>query len=474
MRSVVITAASALALALALGCKEAPKPVHRSDPSELEVEAEAAPPGQVLGAAGVELVVPPSWTVVEDPDPNFALAWGLEGKSAEIPMCTIELRRQGPGDLPAGAELSPSTSRGTLDYRRGGLKGRLRELPGPTPSASLIVQCRAPRAGRQWVDIEAMFKSMTIPAAPPELPPLVDESSPIVELCAGTPVRRTQLCARRRDGAVFCGLSSGTQLRRVDGLPAAAQLSCEHDLSCMRDDAGAVSCWRVGEAPVLVEGLGAARDLAGGCAVDERGALLCRTREVDGSLSDRYEELLPLGDAKLALTGVVAALEGSDEARGCVLREGDGSGQAQLWCWDRDEAPRRVDAPANARDLARIGERLCVLGTTPDDDGARWTCSEGEQRWELDGCERRACGCSLIGATRLSCEHEPHARIDSRVFGRISGVVAVSGACAARLDGRVICRGPAPAGAEGAQVIEAVAAGLPGVAHELELSENPM
>jgi hypothetical protein len=75
----------------------------------------------------------------------------------------------------------------------------------------------------------------------------------------------------------------------------------------------------------------------------------------------------------------------------------------------------------------------------------------------------------------MSCDHEPHDRIDSRAFGRISDVVAVAGACAARLDGTVVCRGPV-AGRVGddPRVTQAVAGGLPGVAHVLELhSPNP-
>ena len=471
MRS-AITAASFLVLCL--GCKAEPEAPRLTKVEGLELDPDEAPAttedGPRLGAAGVSLRIPEDWTIVDSPDPNFAMAWGLTSEPTETPMCTIEVRRQGPGDLPSGAELSPTTHFGDIDYRRGGLKGRLRQLPGFTPDASLIVHCRAPRAARQWIGIEAMFDSLSAPSAPPEPPPLVDERSTIVELCAGTPVRRTHVCARRRDGAVFCGLSSGAELRRVEGLTPAVQLSCEHDLTCTRDAEGAVSCWRVGKEPAPVERLDHARDLAGGCAVDASGAVLCRTREVDGSLSDTYAEL-PLG-----LADVERVLEGSAEDHGCVLiRAGEG---VELRCWDRsgalplplarDGAPQRVDAPSDARDLARIGGRLCVAGAE------QWTCIEGESRWQLDGCERRACGCSLIGATLLSCEHEPHQRIDSRVFGRLSGVVAVSGACAATLDGRVICRGPVGAGPKAStQVVEAVAGGLPGVAHQLDLVDAP-
>lgn len=484
MRS-VSAALIAFGLGLLPGCRggsEAP-PRHRVDHSEIEGQGPGSEPapGHTLRAAGVEFTVPLSWTVVEEHEPDFAMAWGPTDDPSHVSLCTIELRRQGPGGLPPGVEPSPSSSAGATDYAHGPVRGRLRELPGPTPSASVLVHCRAHRKTGQWGAIEAAFASMQTPETPPELPPLIHEEQgddqqdkAIVELCVGTPARQTMVCARRGDGAVFCGRSTGEVLTEVEGLPPATQLGCERARSCIRDAQGQVSCWGLEQTPARLQVDAPARDIIGGCVVDAGGHLLCRRRDIDGSTTDALAELVPFGEPRYALTEVERALAGSDEDQGCVLRRVDA--KTQLWCWDRQQAlglelvddghPQRVDA-ASGDALAMIGGRVCVGAA------GQWTCLDGEARFEFDGCERRACGCSLVGATRMSCDHEPHDRIDSRVFGRLSDVVAAAGACAARLDGTVVCRGPVTGRAgDDARVTQAVAGGLPGVAHVLDLRER--
>ncbi|PRP97605.1 hypothetical protein ENSA5_32980 [Enhygromyxa salina] len=455
--------------------REVEPSASKAERPELEARGDAkqpppSSPSQTLRAAGVELTLPGSWTVVDEDEPEFALAWGPSRVPSQVPLCTIELRRQGPGSLPEGVELGQSAGKGVTDYARGGLRGRLLELPGPTQSSTVIVHCRAPKSA-QWAAIEAAFDSIVKPATAPALPPLVGGDAPIVELCAGTPARRTLVCARRRDGAVFCGPSTGEVLTRVEDIPSATQLSCEGARACVRDDEGQVSCWRAGGAAAAVPGR--ARDIAGDCVVSEGGELRCRRQDIDGSTTDALAELLPFGAGDRALREVERVLAGSDEDTGCVLRGG-----GELWCWDREgelplalageREPQRVaDAPAGGLDLALWGGRVCVA------TAEQWTCLADGQRWTLDGCERRACGCSLIGATRMSCDHEPHERIDTRVFGRVSGVVAAAGPCVARVDGTVVCRGPVSGRVgEDARTTQAVAGGLPGVAHVLELRER--
>src|SRR5688572_30141383 len=100
LRSLVVTTLAALALA----CKPSgPGEGHQSSkdepPAEQEAKPTEAPKGKPLRAAGVELTVPGDWIVLAEDEPNFALAYGVEQRSAHIPVCTIELRRQGPGPL---------------------------------------------------------------------------------------------------------------------------------------------------------------------------------------------------------------------------------------------------------------------------------------------------------------------------------------------------------------------------------------
>lgn len=445
--------------------------------------APAPAPGHTLSAAGVEFTVPLSWTVVEENEPMFAMAWGRTDDPSHVSLCTIEVRRQGPATLPPGIQRSPSSSADVTDYTHGPVRGRLRELPGPTASASVLVHCRAHRSSGQWGAIEAGFDSMKTSTTPPELSPLNERPSDtaIVELCVSSPARQTMVCARRADGAVYCGPSTGEVLHKIEDILPAKQLSCERTRICTRDADGQVSCWRTKQAPAQLPLDTPARDIAGGCVVDARGLLSCRQRNSDGSPTDTLTELLPLGESKYALTGVHRVLAGSDEDHGCVLRRVDSS--MQLWCWDRAPQgtlgldlldpghPQRVDVPgisdaagAGPLALATIGGRVCV-GTAGE-----WTCLTDGSSVELDGCERRVCGCSLVGATRMSCDDAPNDRIDSRVFGRISDVVATAGACAARLDGTVICRGPVTGRVDDdARVLQAVAGGVPGIAHVLEL-----
>jgi hypothetical protein len=468
-RFLVVTTLAALALACKPSEPGEGARASKIQPTEQEPEPEQgeASSTQQLRAAGVELAVPSDWTVLAEDEPNFALAYKAEQSAANIPVCTIELRRQGPGPLPEGAR---ALSEGVFEYQRGTLRGRVRTLAGPQ-GASVVVHCRAPRSTQQWGAVTQMFESLVETGAAVELPPLRTNLSPqaIVELCVGTPARMTSVCARRADGAVYCGATVGTELTRVSLPSPAVEISCARDAGCARDAAGEVHCWRGFSSPEPVAELEGARELAQGVIVDRDGKLLRRGQA-------GFTTLAPFDDPALALTNVERTLDGSNPAWGCVLRNDE------LWCWDREHAlpvrlasgpsldgspPQLVTAAAGASDLQRMGDRLCVK------IGERWTCTDAAgERHELDGCETRACGCSLIGATRISCEHEPYERIDARPLGRVSNVVAIAEPCAALVDGTVVCRGPV-AGQPGEQpgTTKSIASELPGIAHTLHLRD---
>lgn len=456
---------STVVAALTLGCGPAssdghpPTKVARMDPNEAGPKPAAAK--QALQAAGIELRIPADWMILAEDEPNFALAYGPEERSPHIPVCTIELRRQGAGRDPAGVH----EGEGEYEYRRGSLRGKVRTLAGPQES-TIVVHCRAPRSSRQWQAITDILASQTETGAAVELPPLraAIEALAIVELCVGSPARMTSVCARRADGSVYCGSTTGEALTRV-ALEAdfvAVQISCEQGSTCARDAAGRVRCWRVqGSAEPLAK-LESARDIVGALIVDGSGKLLQR-----GPAG--LTELAPLGDPTLALDEVERVLAGSNAEWGCVLRN------AELWCWDRegvlpvqlDEGggPQPIISAPGAVALQHMSDRLCV------GNEGRWTCVEADgRRHELDGCERRACGCSLIGATRLSCDHEPHESIDARPLARVSEIVAVAEPCAARSDGTVVCRGPV-VGSSGndLRTTRAIAGDLPDIAHVIDL-----
>ena len=476
----LVTRGLGLGLGLALACNSkqpARDQMRKVDPSELEATREQPPEpapvpmkGQELTAAGVRIVVPEEWTIFREDDPNFALAFDEGETLTGGPSCSIELRRQGRGPLPNGAKQSASAKRSQLDYRRGTTRGRLAELDGPTPSAKVLLHCQAPRAGEQWSAIEAAFESLELVEAA-SLPPQRDEpsadSSAIVELCAATEARRTLVCARRADGAVFCGPSTKGALERVDGLAPAVQLACEGPRTCVRDREGRVSCWAPGEAPRALPSVGKARDLAGACIVDEDGRVRCAQPGRRGKIE--LVELLPFGDPEQALSEVQLVLEGSTEARGCVVR------QHELWCWDRGgelsvmlskrERVQPLHPVPDATDLALWGDRLCVESLD------QWWCEDPlGHRFVVDGCARRACGCSMFGATRMSCEHVPHERVDAWPLARVHGVVAQAGPCVARAEGTLICRGPLESGErDEAGPLEGVP---PGIAHALTLQPN--
>ena len=223
--------------------------------------------------------------------------------------------------------------------------------------------------------------------------------------------------------------------------------------------------------------LGAIRDLEGGCVATQAGALRCRTRDADASPSvDDLAELRPFGEAEHALRKVEQILPGTDTEHGCVIAEG------ALRCWDRDDtlalkldavegrAPQVVEAfddPAAITDLVALGQRVCV-----ERSGALSCLADG-RHYTLDSCARRACGCSLIGLSQLSCEHEVHGRVDTRVFGHVAGIRAVDGPCALREDNRVVCRGPITGEAEDrSEVSELLTGKLPGVLHVLSLATS--
>lgn len=470
-----------LALALA-ACKGKSSteaaPARKIDASELPEPEPIEVDGQPLAAAGVEITVPHGWQILAEDEANFALAHDPKERPAYAPLCSIELRRQGVGELPPGSTVGPTQAVGDselIDYSRGGLRGRFRELPGPTPAAKVVVHCRAPRSAKQWTQIEQAFASLRKLDEPAALPPVLEDPE-IVELCTGSPARRTHVCARKRDGAVYCGASIAEELVRVADLPAAVELDCEGLRACIRDDEHQLWCWLPRGEPERVEAFaGGVVDLAGGCLVAADGRPYCPAAPEESGptlAAPSFVELEPLGLALDDVLRVEALLPGSDARQGCVLVDG------RPQCWDADERlpyaryADRVhpipDLPAGEA-IAEWAGRLCV-----GEDG-RWTCAgEGEERWTVDGCERRACGCSLIAAARLSCEHEPHLRIDTRPLGRVAEVVATAGPCMGLRNGRVVCRGPAEQGGRRhAKTPEReLAGGLPGVTHELRLVEQ--
>ena len=450
---------------------EAPSPPPSPDGVELAAD------GVELAAAGVELRLPADWRRLEHDDPGFALAFGPATHPSFAPICSIELRRQGIGPLPTGARSVVGD--GSIDYSRGGLRGRMRELPGPTADSRVIVHCRAPRAAAQWQAIATALETLTLASEAPVLAPTVDlGAGEIVELCTATPKRRTQVCARRGDGAVFCGSSGGDRLTRVEGLPPATELGCSPARSCARSDAGELWCWARDAAPAVERELGAIRSLAGGCVVTQAGRLRCAAPGSGGS--PRWRELLPHGDPDQALGEATAVLAGSDEDQGCALDDG------RPWCWGPMASPSQAEAEPRVRpldvdgafvDLARWAGRLCLR---PAGSGSPpWLCrdpaGEGESEGttaRVDSCERRPCGCSLIGATRLSCERDPFVRLDSRPLGRLAHVLAIAPPCAAALGARVYCRGPVDGRGRGTRAADdELAGGLPGVVHVLELVE---
>lgn len=447
--------------AAARGRSDADKVASGDETSETKNKPGPASTGQIVRAAGIELTVPDDWLVLDEDEPNFALAYGIVDRPPHIPVCTVELRRQGPGPLPDGARES-SEGGGVFEYQRGALHGLFRLFPGPDGS-SIIAHCRAPRS-RQWAAVKDLFAPTRSAKRSAQLTTRRASPKPeaIVELCRGTPARMTLVCARRADGAVFCGATTGEVLNRIALPSPAVQISCAGRYGCARDGKGAVMCWQNTETPTVVAGI-EARDIAGGAIVDTAGKLLRRQRS-------GFKEVAPLDDPTLALTAVERVLEGSHDASGCVLRQGS------LWCWDDgDELPitltggggPQIVAPApGASDLRRMGDRLCV------ETNGRWMCIDGNgQRFEFDSCEARPCGCSPVGASRLSCEDEPYQRISSRPLGRVSNVVAVADPCAALTDGTVVCRGPV-AGTKGPKdtgATQSITDGLPGITHVLEL-----
>ena len=413
---------------------------------------------QTIAAAGVELRLPASWTLVPDREPDFAL---IRGPGDEPPMCVIERRRQ---------SLAAGQQRDGEDYRRGTLRGRVQQLPGASESEAAVIHCMAPRA-RAWAAIEAGFASLSSTAMTPLATPAND--GPIVELCTGSPVARTHVCVRRRDGAVFCGASDGDTLARVPELEPSVQIGCDGMRACSRSAAGAISCWTATEGlvppPTVLASVGAARDLAGNCIADADGKLVCREHTTGGQTTERFTQVDPLGDPAHALTGVDQVLAGSTQDRGCVLASG------RLRCWDRGDelalslpdttAPHELEIPAQASDLARIGGRVCVAA------GQQWTCIDADRRVVLDDCQRHSCGCSLVGSARLSCEHEPYRKPDAPLFGRLADVVVADGACAGLRDGTLVCRGTATGKPDDPRITELLIGGTTGVLHELRLAE---
>jgi hypothetical protein len=455
-------------VSLALACKpsgsgDGSEPT-KIDPQELPGTDEVIEgSSKQLRAAGIELAIPNDWIVLAEDDPNFALAYGADKRSSHIPVCSIELHRQGSGPLPEGAhELGEQ--RGVFEYQRGAVRGRIRTFAGPDGS-SIVVHCRAPRSTKHWGVVANIVTSLVETGVAVELSPVRAKPGPeaIVELCVGTPARMTTLCVRRADGSVYCGKTTGDTLTRISLPTPAVQISCGRGSGCARDAEGQLQCWDDTGAPELVAGIEGARDITGMLVVDRAGKLWQRG-------ASGVSELAPFDDPALMLTDVDRALPGSNAAWGCVLRTGE------LWCWDREHVlprqlgdegrPQMVAAAPGATDLRQLGERLCTASN------GRWTCHDAQGSHDFDGCETRACGCSLIGATRISCEHEPPDRVDARPLGRVRDAVVVAEPCAALADGTVVCRGPlAGQSGEDPRTKKAIASELPGIAHLLELSD---
>ena len=92
-----------LLVLLPLGCKPADsdiEPRKVSGPKQSPTLDDEPSTGVPLAAAGVEITVPSDWTILTEDDPNFALAFVHEPGSSYMPVCSVELRRQGPGSLP--------------------------------------------------------------------------------------------------------------------------------------------------------------------------------------------------------------------------------------------------------------------------------------------------------------------------------------------------------------------------------------
>jgi hypothetical protein len=453
-------ATTLLLLASLTACSKPPEPQAKTQPQTAPSKAKQDPP-VVLAAAGVALTLPSTWTIFDDHEVDFAFA---RGPGDNPPTCTIELHRQSSGDPPKGARNRD----GDIDFTRGVLRGRVRALPGPGGNTTVVIQCLAPHA-TQWAAIDAAFDSQTSAPIEPGTNSPNTSTGPIAQLCTGTPANQTYVCVRRDDGAVYCGPSDGDVLTRIIGIEPAVQIACEGTRACSRTASGSLHCWRADEGAQPVPEITQARDLAGGCVVDSQGTLRCRQRADNGATTNTFAELSPFGDPAFALSDVEHVLAGTGINQGCVLTT------TGLHCWDNaaklalpladNHQPHTLAGISAGTDLATIGGRVCVAG--PE----RWTCLDGEKRAELDGCERRPCGCTLLGAMRLSCDHEPF-EYGHAPLGRIADVVAVDGTCAVLRDGTVVCRGPVAGQVEDSpRVLELVTGGRSGVLHVLELRE---
>ena len=480
MRSDLCVVLALLAISpVSSGCRsgDGPKPEPRgmqaqpSRPADADVAVEAEiSGGATLDAAGLSLALPPGWEVHRGDDPNFALAIAPAPESTQVFTCMIELRRQGPGALSPAAKLRRHSTPEDLRYNQGPARGRMRSFPGPSADATVVAHCRGPRSSTDWGPIDAALDAL----APADVPALASaavgpaaQGGDIVELCTGSPVRKTEVCVRHRDGAVLCGLSSGAALSVIEGIPAAAALGCGGIRTCILDAEGHASCWKIDEAPVPVPSVGRARDLAGGCMVSEAGAVVCRERRADGMTLDAFIELLPLGDPKHAIGEATQVLAGSGVDAGCVVAAGE------LRCWDRadtlaleieDRATQLLTREVGeVEDLVRLGDRVCTLRA------GELSCLAQDSVTTLAGCSEHSCGCTLVASSGISCEHEPYTRVDIPVFGHISGVTHAHGPCAARRDGTLVCRGHAPRTREDSPEVAAMVTGkVSGILHALE------
>ena len=446
---------STLALALlGFGCKggSAPgagaKPTKQTKSAEPEPTATEPESGEsvLLEAAGLRLQLPATWTVLASDDPNFGFAIGPSEQTTQVLGCTIELRRQGAGELIAAAKPTADSKPDDQPYRHGKRRGRLRSFAGPTPASARVVHCYGPRQNKDWAALDKALDKLE-PHAEAELaaPVPAAEGESLVEVCTATPARKTQVCVRSAAGAVYCGASEGATLTKVSELPPVTALGCDGLFTCARAETGAMWCWEPDEPAQEVAGPGPIRDIAGACIATEAGTLLCRARDEAPATLGGFVELLPFGEAEHTQKGVEQVLAGTNAERGCVIAEG------ALRCWDRiDSLPLKLDAaegrapqivetltePETVTDLVLRGQRVCI------DRGGQLTCIADGQRYALDDCSVRACGCSLMGLAKLSCEDTLDTQVGARLYGRVGGIRAADGACGLRADDRVVCRGP--------------------------------
>lgn len=440
----------ALALALLTSCKGPPEPSPQATGPEPVRGVVPEFGHQTLSAAGIEIAVPSEWTLLDEHDPDFVLAFDSTRKQPSA--CWIERRRQGLGPLALGVRaITEGPQR--RGYMRGVIRGVVQETPAADGSTTLV-HCRARRSDTKlWSTVILPILASQRPAeARPAPAPTPTIEDPVVQLCSAGPIVPGYVCALRSQGGVYCGPTDGALERVV--MDPAIEIGCRGQMACARTSEGAVSCWSAGDPAEPQPAFGKARSITDACVVDEQGAVQCllaHAREGGGhDLS--VVPLRAFDDPSLAITDARVLMSGSTIEQGCVITD------AGVVCWDelgdlpvrfhnppiasdeatghRKQAPESIDASTELAQLRRSGDRLCTRAAE-----GPWRCTEREGlTHELIGCERQACGCSLLGGNQMSCEDQPEPRIDALPQGRIAEVIGVAEPCAVRRDGGVVCR----------------------------------